>query len=89
MKVTAAGDTLTVDIHGMRERDAKFRLEALIENGSANVKRLVVIHGFNGGQILRTLVRNGLESPKIKEICPGENSGQTIILLHPTGKNRR
>lgn len=28
--------TLCVDIHGMREREAKFRLESLIENGSAD-----------------------------------------------------
>ena len=43
--------TLCVDIHGMREREAKFRLESLIENGSADITR------------------------------PGDNSGQTIIIL--------
>ena len=68
--------TLCVDIHGMREREAKFRLESLIENGSADI-----IHGFNGGTVLQSLVRSGLESKRIKEIRPGDNSGQTIIIL--------
>lgn len=73
--------TLCVDIHGMREREAKFRLESLIENGSADITRLEIIHGFNGGTVLQSLVRSGLESKRIKEIRPGDNSGQTIIIL--------
>ena len=82
MKITRKNSpTLAVDIHGMREREAKFRLEALIENGSADITRLEIVHGFNSGTVLQSLVRNGLESSRIKEIRPGDNSGQTIILL--------
>ena len=40
-----------------------------------------IIHGFNGGTVLQSLVRSGLESKRIKEIRPGGNSGQTIIIL--------
>lgn len=88
MKITRKNSsTLAVDIHGMREREAKFRLEALIENGSADITRLEIVHGFNGGTVLQSLVRNGLESSRIKEIRPGDNSGQTIILLGQ-GKKR-
>ena len=66
MKITRkTSSTLCVDIHGMREREAKFRLESLIENGT----------------VLQSLVRSGLESKRIKEIRPGDNSGQTIIIL--------
>lgn len=81
MKITATDrHTLTVDIHGMRSADAEFRLMALIENGSAEVDKIAVIHGFNGGQVLKNTVR-GLKSDRIKEICNGENSGITIIKL--------
>ena len=67
MKITRkTSSTLCVDIHGMREREAKFRLESLIENGCT---------------VLQSLVRSGLESKRIKEIRPGDNSGQTIIIL--------
>ena len=46
MKITRKNSsTLAVDIHGMREREAKFRLEALIENGSADITRLEIVHG--------------------------------------------
>ena len=52
MKITRkTSSTLCVDIHGMREREAKFRLESLIENGSADITRLEIIHGFNGGDM--------------------------------------
>ena len=54
---------------------------SLIENGSADITRLEIIHGFNGGTVLQSLVRSGLESKRIKEIRPGDNSGQTIIIL--------
>ncbi|MBQ2775792.1 MAG: Smr/MutS family protein [Clostridia bacterium] len=82
MKITRTDNsTLTVDIHGMRERDAKFRLESLIDGGSADITKLIVIHGFNSGQVLKNLVATGLESNRIKKIVNGENSGQTVILL--------
>ena len=82
MKITRTDEhTLCVDIQGMREREAKFRLESLIDGGSAQITKLVVIHGFNNGQTLKTLVREGLEAERIKKIMPGENSGQTIILI--------
>lgn len=82
MKITRkTSSTLSVDIHGMRERDAKFRLESLIENSSADITKLEIIHGFNGGTVLQSLVRSGLKSKRIKEIRPGDNSGQTIIIL--------
>ena len=72
MKITRkTSSMLCVDIHGMRER----------ENGSADITRLEIIHGFNGGTVLQSLVRSGLESKRIKEIRPGDNSGQTIIIL--------
>lgn len=85
MKITATDKhTLTANIHGMRGVDVEFRLMSLIEHGSANVDTIVVIHGFNSGQVLKNKVR-GLKSDRIKEICPGENSGITIIKLKKSG----
>lgn len=77
MKITRKnGSTLCADIHGMREREAKFRLESLIENGSVDITRLEIIHGFNGGTVLQSLVRSGLESKRIKEIRPATIPGR-------------
>ena len=82
MKITRTDNcTLTVDIHGMRERDAKFRLESLIDGGSSEITRLIVIHGFNNGQVLKNLVASGLETDRIERIENGQNSGQTVIIL--------
>ena len=76
------GNTLLVDIHGMRVEPAKFRLETIIENCGADIKEIVVIHGYNSGQALKNMVREELQSPRIRQIRASLNAGQTIIALH-------
>ena len=89
MYVRRDGDELVVDIHGMKEREAKFRLETLIGSCAPDIKKIVVIHGYNSGQVLKNLVRNGLEAPRIKRVLAAYNAGQSVIELKSTKRNSR
>ncbi len=80
MKTQRDGDKLIVDIHGMRVEPAKFRLETTIQNCNVQISEIVVIHGYNSGQALKDMVRE-LQSPRIKQIRPTLNAGQTVISL--------
>lgn len=81
MTVKQEGDTLYVDIHGLRAEQAKQRLESLINNARPEIRQLVVIHGYHGGQALQGLVRKELSSPRIKQVRPGFQDGQSIVFL--------
>ena len=81
MKVTRDGDALYADIHGLRVEQARRRLLELIETAPAEVKYLVVIHGYHTGEALKTMVRGTLAAPRIKRIVPAYNAGQTVVHL--------
>ncbi|NLP49004.1 MAG: DNA mismatch repair protein MutS [Clostridiales bacterium] len=82
MKVSVSGKRMTVDIHGMRVEQARFRLESLLESGNAAIAEMLIIHGYKGGQKLKEMVSE-LNSPAIKEIRPSAlNQGQTLLYLH-------
>ena len=81
MLVKKFGFTLEVDIHGMRVLQARDELERLIANCGADVREIVVIHGYHGGQALKDMVRNDLHSPRIRQKVLSLNNGQTSLLL--------
>lgn len=72
---------MTVDIHGMHAREARYRLDLLLDNAPAEVKEVVVIHGYSHGQVLKNMVRSDLTSTRIKTIRAAYNAGQTVIEL--------
>jgi len=81
MKTERDGNKLIVDIHGMRAEQAKFRLEAAVSGCSEQVEEIIVIHGFNQGQVLKNMVSQ-IVSPRIMQITPSFfNEGQTVIKL--------
>jgi len=81
MKVSREGGLLTVELHGMRAEEARQRLLSLVEHAGTDVREILVIHGYHSGQALRDMVRNELSSPRIREIRPAFQAGQTVILL--------
>jgi len=81
MQVKRTGPSLTIDIHGMRVEQARFRLESLAESCGADVSSIAVIHGCNSGDALKNLVRNDLRCPRIRCVEAGANDGQSIIRL--------
>ena len=81
MQVRYEQDRMIVDIHGLRVRDAQARLLDWIARCGPNVRQIVVIHGCNGGQALRDMVR-ALQSPRLAAVRPDFfNDGQTILEL--------
>lgn len=88
LQVTRQGGQMTVDIHGMHAREARFRLDMLIDNAPEEVKEIIVIHGYSHGQVLKNMVRNELTSTRIKQIRAAYNAGQTVIELRKHRGNR-
>lgn len=71
-----------VDIHEMLELEAKsFLKNAILETIEMKVYKLVVIHGYHGGQVLLKMVRNKLKSKYIREKQFSSNPGVTILWL--------
>lgn len=88
LQVTRQGSQMIVDIHGMHAREARFRLDMLIDNAPEEVKEIIVIHGYSHGQVLKNMVRNELTSTRIKQIRAAYNAGQTVIKLRKHRDNR-
>jgi len=88
LQVTRQGSQMIVDIHGMHAREARFRLDMLIDNAPKEVKEIIVIHGYSHGQVLKNMVRNELTSTRIKQIRAAYNAGQTVIELRKHKGNR-
>ena len=82
MKIQKNGTTLSVDLHGMRVEDARFRLDLLLKNTSAETKEVLVVHGFNGGHALRDMVREDFKNhPRVRSVLKTLTDGQTRLIL--------
>jgi DNA-nicking Smr family endonuclease len=81
MKEAVSGFTVTVDIHGMKEEEARHQLELLLGRVPPHIREVVVIHGFRGGTVLRDMVRKKLKHPRIRRTFVTLNDGQTTIEL--------
>ena len=81
LQIIRQGSQWTVDIHSMHAREARFRLDMLLDNAPEEVKEIIVIHGYSHGQVLKNMVRNELTSTRVKTIRASYNAGQTVIEL--------
>lgn len=81
MQVERFGETLKVDIHGMRCEDAKERLLWLLGHQCKGIRQVTVVHGYRSGQVLRDMVRT-LRHPRISKRMLSLNDGETIFLLN-------
>lgn len=85
MHVEKQGNTMEIDLHGLTAEDAKRRLEHLLTAAPDSVSEVRVIHGYNGGQALRDMVRLRLKHPRIAAKLLTLNPGETRLLLKPSG----
>lgn len=83
MHVEKKGNCMEIDLHGLTERDAKARLEHFLSSAPPNVTEVRVIHGYNGGQALRDMVRLRLKHPRVAAKLLTLNPGETRLLLRP------
>lgn len=81
MRQEQHGNTIEMDIHGMTTGEAKRALEQLISRAPGEVKEIVVIHGYRGGQALRDMVRVRLKHPRLSGKLITLNQGSTRLLL--------
>jgi len=72
-----------IDIHGLTEQVAIKTLEKFIVSCDHSVTEIVVIHGFNSGNVLKDMVRNSnkLRSKRIRRRKISMNQGETILDL--------
>ncbi|MGM9567314.1 MAG: Smr/MutS family protein [Clostridia bacterium] len=70
---------LTVDLHGCNQYQAKIRLDSAFRRAGGDVYRIRVIHGHNGGTVLRELTRTYENHPKVKRMIAA--AGETVFIL--------
>lgn len=71
-----------IDLHGMRVEEAAKVIDKAIASAGAQTYQLHLIHGYNRGTGLRTMIQDWYRyDPKVKRIMPGENPGITILVL--------
>ena len=69
-----------LDLHNMIKEDAKAALIYELGRVDADVKCLVVVHGYHGGTIIKNLVRKEFSHPMIKEKV-NLDAARTIYIL--------
>lgn len=73
---------LTVDVHGLKVKEAKRFLNNLIAVNS-EAYDIRVIHGYNHGTAIKEMVRTELESTRLLEKkSVRHNPGQTILKMN-------
>ena len=80
---TKYGWTLTIDIHGMRAREAEDCVLRTVAQGmrDKDIREVTVVHGYHGGRALLEMVR-ALRSPAVLRREMGLNNGQTTLILN-------
>lgn len=74
------GKYKVLDLHNLTKEDAKSELIHALNLVDADIKCLVVVHGYHGGTIIKNLVRKEFESPLVKEKV-NLDAGRTIYIL--------
>ena len=66
--LSSAG-VVTIDLHGKNQYQARVAVDAALRRAKAGVYRLRLIHGFHGGDALRTMVRDVYGAdPRVKRL---------------------
>lgn len=81
MRFRREGKIMSVDVHGMYQRDARELLMNWLDHAPAGVEELRVIHGSNRGTVLRDMVRQELSHPRVKAVLHTLNPGETRLVL--------
>ena len=69
-------------MHGMTQDQAIKVIDSAIASAGPFVYYLQLIHGFNRGTSLRTMIQDWYRyDPKVKRIMPGDNPGITVLVL--------
>ena len=72
---------LEINLHDMQVFEAEYYLDKFITTAPANIKEIIVIHGYKKGQALLNMVRHEFKHERIKEKVIPYNKGITLIFL--------
>ena len=81
MRFKREGDIMKVDLHGMYVEDARSLLSTWLSNAPESISELRVIHGYRQGDALRTMLRQEFEHPRVADMLPALNPGETRLIL--------
>ena len=82
MKIQKSGATVIADIHGLNPTQARRELLGLLDRLPGDVTELHVIHGYRGGDALRSMVQHSLAHPRIaRRMQSFLNEGETKLFL--------
>ncbi len=77
-----------IDLHGLLKDEARIELDKKISNIIKPTK-LTVIHGYNGGRVLKDLVQKQYKNKRIIKVEPDFfNQGNTVYHISK-GKNKK
>lgn len=74
-------DKLEINLHNMQVLEAEYYLDKFITTAPANIKEIIVIHGYKKGQALLSMVRHDFKHPRLKEKVIPFNKGITLFFL--------
>ncbi len=78
------GGIIEIDVHGKNIEEAKKAIDIQIHTAGKSIYRLRVIHGYNGGTRIRSMLREEYgygREPAVKRIEMGSNQGITELVL--------
>ncbi len=75
---------LEVDLHTLTENEAYLKLIETFNNLPKNIDRVIVVHGYHGGNTLKTMVREKFNHYLILEKSESLNKGETIFYIDNT-----
>lgn len=82
MRVKRDGRVVTIDLHGLYEKDAKNMLLRWLDNVPQGVDELRIIHGWNQGTVLKDMVQKDISVHKsVSAVLRTLNSGETRVIL--------
>lgn len=75
---------IELDLHGMTVEQAEKRVDGTVRNAGSGVYIIRVIHGFNRGTAIRTMLNEtygrGYDK-RVTRVRPGSNPGTTELIL--------
>lgn len=74
-------DKLEINLHDMQVLEAEYYLDKFITTAPANIKEIIVIHGYKKGHAILDMVRKDFKHERIKEKVIPYNKGITILFL--------
>lgn len=78
------GGIIEIDVHGKNTEEAKKAINMQIHSAGKSIYRIRVIHGYNGGTRIQSMLREEYgygREPAVKRIEMGDNQGITELVI--------